>query len=90
MSQCLDLVYAICKNKLSHLPYPNSKRTSMMCYTFQREKDSNPWSRKSLRQKSYPDPDFVYHEFENYRVKLPYNEPGWPFSGLRPFSASKD
>ena len=38
--QCLDLVYDICESVLSHLPYPNSKRTALLpCYTFQREKE---------------------------------------------------
>ena len=37
--QCLDLVHAICESELSHLPYPNSKRTARPYYTFQREKE---------------------------------------------------
>ena len=38
--QCLDLVYVICESELSHLPYSNYKRTTILsCYTFQREKE---------------------------------------------------
>ena len=40
-TRCLDLVHAICESELSHLSYPNSKRTALPCYTFQKEKKSS-------------------------------------------------
>ena len=44
---CLDLVPAIYESKLSLVAGTTSKRTSEMCYTFQKEKKTpNLWSRK--------------------------------------------
>ena len=49
-TRCLDLVHAICESELSHLSYPNSKRTARPCYTFQKEKKTPIyWSRKRLK-----------------------------------------
>ena len=44
---CLELVSAIYESELSLVADTNSKRTSVMCYTFQKEKKtSNFWRLK--------------------------------------------
>ena len=42
---CFVLLSATCESQLSHLSDTNTKRTSRMCYTFQREKVL-PWRKK--------------------------------------------
>ena len=51
-TRCLDLVHAICESELSHLSYPNSKRTALPCYTFQKEKKSSLEEEKGEARKT--------------------------------------